>query len=97
MSYLDLLHASAMHVIERRRDGYRPTVKQIAAVLKEARKLGFRTEWVYCGVLDDGSLSFGNPEETNLVAFKQHGEPWRFMTEREYLALPTPPREGDSQ
>lgn len=86
MSERDIQNAEKMHVIERRNDGYRPTVMQIANVLRQARKLGFRTDWMYCGVLEDGSLSFGNPDEVNLIAVNKLGEPWAFMTEREYLA-----------
>lgn len=78
-------HAEKMHVIERRNDGYRPTVMQIANVLRQARKLGFRTDWMYCGVLEDGSLSFGNPGGVNLIVVKKRGA-LAFMPEREYLA-----------
>ncbi|HTS04771.1 MAG TPA: hypothetical protein VMP68_04245 [Candidatus Eisenbacteria bacterium] len=77
-----------MHVIERRFDGYAPPMSTIRYVLRQAAKKGFRVDWDCCGVLEDGSLSFGcisgkERRLSNLIAMKVSGK-WRFFTDREY-------------
>jgi hypothetical protein len=80
-------------VIERRRDGFRPSMNMILGVMREAKRQGFRSDWDCCGVLDSGALLFGcladDMKPTNLIAVNFSGE-WNFYTEREYYALRLP-------
>lgn len=86
--------SEVMHIIERRSDGYAPTLRTIRYVLRRAARKGFRVDWDCCGVLETGALSFGCVSEevmrvSDLVAVKLSGK-WEFFTDREYLALKLP-------
>jgi hypothetical protein len=90
IGHSNIVSGCLMHVIERRSDGYAPPMSTIRRVLRIAGRKGFRTDWDCVGVLETGALCFGSISDdtrpANLVAIKLSGE-YRFMTEREYLAL----------
>lgn len=85
--------AQEIHIIERRSDGYAPSLRTVRRILRIANRRGLRIDWDYVGVLETGALCFGNgdtmPGTSDLVAIKLSGE-YRFMTNAKYLALKLP-------
>ena len=82
-----------IHIIERRSDWYAPSLPTIRRILALAKAAGFRSDWDYCGVLEDGALSFGSSGDNlkvNLIAVRVRRGKYEFMTEREYLNRPLP-------
>ncbi|MCU1301994.1 MAG: hypothetical protein JWQ87_2278 [Candidatus Sulfotelmatobacter sp.] len=82
--------AKYIHVIERRSDGWSPSMRTIRRVLRIAKRKGFRSDWNYAGILETGAICFADisadDSQADLVAIKLSGE-YHFMTEREYLDL----------